>query len=360
MYHRSQNASPRLSSGFTIVELMISITLGLVIVSSITQVLVRNKSLSKTEVSLSRIQESGRFVINTLAEDLRNVGYHGCTDPSKMKLTVMARTGIDADFGATSLRGFEVGTDGDFEPAIVSGDALANIQGAGALKARQGSDVVQLKYADRTGAKLTAPTDVINASLSVDSNTAGLATGDYALVADCQSAHLFEITNVSTTSGITTLQHATADNNPHQITPGYNADSDLLAFRDITYFVADTGRKKNGTTSVYALYRKRHTSATPEELVEGVEFLQVLYGEQVGSNIRFVPAGTSGLNMQAVTAIKIGILIQDFDVSVPENDTVTYSLLNASIPPTGTVSHNSGRTLRKAFSATVQLRNTRM
>ncbi len=348
--------------GFTLVELMVAMVLGIIVLFAVTQVLNNNRLLTNTEVSLSRIQEAGRLAVNLLNKEFRKIGYHGCSNPGDMNVTVMATSGVDSDFGATSLRGYEVGAGGTFSPALDASSSLSVIQGTGVRQARVGSDVIQIKYADRTGAKLTGNTDPVNANIQVDSNPTGLSQNDIAIVSDCNSAHIFQITNVSTTGGssIVTMAHASSNNSPHKMLPGYTTDADLLSYYDATYFVADTGRNVRGSIDVYSLYRKMSNSATPEELVEGVEFFQVLYGEDVGSGrIRFVPAGTSGLNMQSVVAIKFALLIQDFEVGQKDNDTRSYTLLDTTIPASGTLSHSGGKYLRKTFTSTVQLRNIR-
>ena len=351
------------SRGFTLVELLISIVLGMVLVGALVTALTSNKQLASTETSMSRIQESGRFVMNLLAEQIRRIGYHGCSDPKEMNITVMAKSGVDSDFGATSLRGFEVSTAGTFTPALATGDSLLAIQATGTVVARPGSDVIQMRYADRTGAKLTGNTDPVNANIKVDGNPTGLSQDDIAMVADCQSAHIFSITNVTSGGGggsSITMAHASSNNDPNKMLPGYGPDADLLSYTDVTYFVGDTGRNTNGGTDVYALYSKEVTSTDATELVEGVEFMQILYGEELDTgNIRFVPAGTAGLDMQSVVAIRIGVLIQDFGTAVPDVDSRTYTLLDATISGSGAASHSGGRFLRKPFSATVQLRNTR-
>ncbi len=346
-------------SGFTIVELMISLTLGMLLIAAILQVFMNHKLLINTETSLSRVQESGRFVSNLLTSEIRKIGYHGCSDPSEMSVVVMAITGVDKPYGSTTLEGFEVGSSGTFSPAISGSDSLSSIQGSGTAQARQDSDVIQIKYADRTGAKLIGNTDPVNANIQVDSNPSGLSKDDIAIVGDCQSAHIFRITNTTTPSGIVTMTHAASGNVPHKILPGYGLGADLFSYKDVAYFVADTGRNRNGI-DVYALYRKFSSSAVAEEMVEGVEFLQLLYGEGVGvNNIRFVPADTAGLVMENVVAIRFSVLIQDFEISLPDVDDRSYALLDTTITATGTPSHSGSRYMRKIFSATVQLRNQR-
>jgi type IV pilus assembly protein PilW len=354
-----QSARSISSRGFTLIELLVSMALGLGLISVLVQAMLSHKLLVSSESSLSRVQESGRFVMELITRDIRKIGYHGCTNPAEMNVTVMALAGV-GDFSSTSLQGFEAGSGGTFSPGLSLGDGLLAIQGTGSDKAREGSDVIQIKFADRTGAQLTGNTTPVNANIQVSGNPTGLSQGDIAMVADCQSAHVFAITNVTGSGGTITMAHASSNNSPNKMLPGYNTGADLLAYRDISYFVADTGRNTNGGMDVYALYRKDGSNTVPEELVEGVEFLEILYGESVGAdNMRFVPAGTAGLNFQNVAAVRIAVLIQDFERSLPENDQISYTLLDTVVPESGAVSHTGGRYLRKVFSTTVQVRNVR-
>lgn len=350
--------------GFTLIEFMIAITLGMVLIGSLMQVLVNNKQIANTETSLSRVQESGRFVMNLFMSDIRKIGYHGCSDPSKMEVTVMADD-LDKDFSENVLRGFEVSGDGSFTPNLDVDDKLKVIEGSGIAQARAGSDVIQLHYSDKTGGKLTESTGN-SANIKVDKNPTGLSQNDFAVVANCKQAHIFKISNVTNGNGNgngnndVTLTHGGNSNTPHKILPGYTTGADLLSFKSVTYFVGNTGRFTNGGTPVFSLYRMLGASATPEEMIEGVEYLQVLYGENLSSgHVRFVPADTLNLDMESVVAIRFSMLIQDFEITQTEVDTITYSLLDQRIGPDGSFNHNGGRSLRKPFTATAQLRNRR-
>lgn len=350
----------RKSQGFTLVELMISVTLGMVLIGSLFQVISNHKMLTNTEMSLTRVQESGRYVMDMFTREIRKVGYHGCTDPSEMSVNVMSLSGVDSDFGGTSLRGFEVGAGGVFSPALSASDALNTIEGSSAGNARVGSDVLQIKYAQRTGAKLVSSTDASSAFVTVDSNSKKLEINDIAMIANCQSAHIFTITDVTKNTDDFTFSHSNAANSTTSMTPGYADGADILAYKDLTFFIADTNRVTNDGMTVYSLFRKDSTEAVAQELIEGVEFMQVLYGQNLGAGqMRFVSAGTAGLDMQDVVAIRVAILLQGFEISMPEVDDHSYTLLDQVVSDTGDIKHNGGRYLRKVFASTVQLRNTR-
>ncbi len=356
--------------GFTLIELLIAMALGILLSLGLVQIFQSTTNLAQTETALSRVQEAGRFAMDAVVKDLRMIGYHGCADPNNMDVTVMAANGV-GNFESTTLQGYEIGSSGTFAPALTSGDDLEVIElgngNAGSITARPDSDVIRMKFASRTGASLSGNTAPNNANIQVDSNPTGLSQGDLAIVSDCTSAHIFRITNVTTSGGSSnvTMAHAIGSGQPgggnvtNKMEPGYSTGASLLSFQDLTFFVADTGRNTSRGDDVYALYRILN-GGNPEELVEGVEFLQLQYGEVLASgNTRFVDANTAGVDFSEVASIRMGMLVQSLEVGLPEDDTTSYTVAGTTIAASGAVTHSGGQYLRKPFVATVKLRNKR-
>jgi len=140
-----------------------------------------------------------------------------------------------------------------------------------------------------------------------------------------------------------------------------------MGFQNRTYFVADTGRTTDSGAVVYALY-VREFNGTPQELLEGVESLQIQYGQQLASgNIRYVSANTlqgatyadTAKAFTEVVSLRIGVLAQSYEQVSQQDDTNTYVLPGASISNAGTGAHAGDKALRKAFITTIKLRNRR-
>jgi type IV pilus assembly protein PilW len=68
--------SSRRQSGFTLVELMVSITIGLILLAGIVQVFLANKQAFKLQQGVSRGQESGRTSMFLLSRTVRQAGYY--------------------------------------------------------------------------------------------------------------------------------------------------------------------------------------------------------------------------------------------------------------------------------------------
>lgn len=78
---RGKAAAKPLSSehGFTLIEMMISITIGLVIVAALVSVLISNSQSAKTNDRTAELQSNGRYALDHLKHELRQAGYRGYT-----------------------------------------------------------------------------------------------------------------------------------------------------------------------------------------------------------------------------------------------------------------------------------------
>ncbi|MCW8196102.1 prepilin-type N-terminal cleavage/methylation domain-containing protein [Proteobacteria bacterium 005FR1] len=340
--------------GFTLVEIMIALALGVLLSSALVQTFSSTQKLASMEGALSRMQETGRFALEALARDIRMAGYHGCADPNEVELTILA---VDLKAGGAfvfeSLRGFETDTNtGDFTPALPGGHDLINIEG----EARPGSDVISVTYANTSGVTLTSPTGQ-SANIQVSEIPAGVDQGSFVMVSNCAHAHVVEVTN---TPQNFTITHGGNENHPHnKIEPPYGTDAQLMVFQNRTYYVADSGRDTDAGAPIYSLY-VRGFNGVSQEILEGVETLQILYGQQMDTGrIRYVSADDANLVWDDVVSVRVGVLVQTFAQVADVNDTSTYELPGLSISNATTPAHAGDRALRKPFVTTVKLRNRR-
>ena len=73
--HFNRRASKnKYQKGFTLVELLVSLTLGLIITSALVRVYQSNNNLQRYNYALSNIQQDGRYIISTLRTSLMEVG----------------------------------------------------------------------------------------------------------------------------------------------------------------------------------------------------------------------------------------------------------------------------------------------
>lgn len=86
IHHRAKVNSVKVNNtkqkGFTLVEIMISLALGLVISSAVIQILVSNSVTEKLNRAVASSQESGRYIIARLRDELLMVGLYDAINPN--------------------------------------------------------------------------------------------------------------------------------------------------------------------------------------------------------------------------------------------------------------------------------------
>jgi type IV pilus assembly protein PilW len=124
-----------LSKGFTLVELMITLVLSLMITYAIAQVLISSNRTSVTSDGMSQSQETGRFVMSYLAEQVRQAGLDSITNKNATTSAFMNCTDfpdLDNAIAGTVciVEGTGEGSGGETQtsikkPNIIHGDRLS-------------------------------------------------------------------------------------------------------------------------------------------------------------------------------------------------------------------------------------------
>ncbi len=266
------------SGGFSMVELMVAMVIGLIMLAAISTVLVNSKKNYTTQDSMARLQENARFAVQIITRELRVAGYFGCSDDIDSVHNALNASATDFSIFDTKnpIEGSESG--GTWSP---TGSSLG-------FTPLAGTDAISIRYAASGSIPLTKEMPSESASAQVAPGS-GLQIGDIIMIADCTSADIFQITNFNATGGFDHVVHNTGvgypgndpTNNPHKFSKAYGLDASLLRFNSVAYYV-----KLNPTTQQPALYRRTlitntgSTTAQPteQELVEGIEDLEILYG----------------------------------------------------------------------------------
>ncbi len=75
--NKQHGFNQRHCQGFSMVELMVALVITLILLSGISQIFLSSKKSFTIQDTLGRQQENGRYVIETLGQDLRRAGYMG-------------------------------------------------------------------------------------------------------------------------------------------------------------------------------------------------------------------------------------------------------------------------------------------
>lgn len=333
-YHVKSQAAPlRAPSGFTLVELMIAIVLGLLLTAVVAEVYINSKKTYRISDNLSRVQENGRYILEELGRDIRMAGFVGCA-----KFAPITNNAIPA---ANSWLAFNQAVNGYELPSVPGGLTVAEVA--------PGTDVIQLQRAIGSDVRLTGNFAPNNANVQIDSNLYNYVADDILMVADCTAADIFRATTVSSGGGVVTIPHSASTNTSPNLSKLYNKDAELMKLSTNIYYI---GTGVSGCPA-NTLCRKALNGITlvAQPLIDNVENLQIEYGEDTNADTtadKFVIASSVG-TWANVVSVRFSLLLRTGESTLADKPQ-TYSFNGGSITPTDFY-------LRRVYTETVTLRN---
>ncbi|HSH29208.1 MAG TPA: PilW family protein [Thiohalobacter sp.] len=319
-------------AGVTLVELMVAMTVSLILLAGVLQIFQANRQSYRVQEALARTQENGRFAIEFLTRDIRMADFWGCTNTiGKLNNNLDSTSANFIDFAAGGLDGTEGAT------------ALA-------------PDSLVLRSATGNGMDVTPPTSA-SASSTDDVLVPGnnLQEGDIILVSDCESADIAQVTG---NPGSGSVPHASGTAHqpgncatasagcPGNLSKVYREGSRVFRARSVTYDI-----RNNTTTGEPGLWRTIDGGAA-QELVDGIENLQILYGEDTDDDQtadRYVDAGNVG-DMENVVSVRVAVVSRSYTDNLTGGTAQNYNIFGTQQTPTD-------NRLRQVYTATIGVRN---
>lgn len=319
--------------GFSLVELMVAITIALIIVGAIGYFYLGTRQAYRSTDNLSQLQENQRVALDVIARDIRMAGYVGCVNIAGSQINVIANS-----------------------PPSVTPSTMAQIYKNGAgwtnpttIARVPLTDVIEVRFASGSAnvQSQAAPT----AQVKIYGNPANFAAGDVLMVSDCSSTDIFRATTVSASGGLVNIAHGAGANTAvfFGIAPAYkvyNTNATIMAFHDVSYFIGTN--PSTGNTELYR-FDAGIAAATPEAIAENVENMQARYGLDINSDGAVDAYGTTIPAGANVIALQVGMAFVGTDNAVATS-AQTYNLLGIAYGPFDT-------RLRQAANITVVLRN---
>ena len=363
--------TPKLSAGgFSLIELMVAMTIGLVIVAAVVQIFVRSHSTYQLDEGLSRVQESARFTMDYLSKDFRMAGYLGCnsalfsTSAVKNNVTPSSETTV---FASGGIRGYRYACTTGCSGALSEWQPNLPVTFFGAGEVRTGSDVVIIYRGSDLDTSLDGNLFPENGNLQIKNTVtiAGqIATDDVLMVSDCKGADIFRATSVSSGTGQLTISHAVSGvsgNSTPMLSKPYMGDARLMKLVSRAYYVANSNVAD--PASEPGLFSKELGSAglllAGQQLVGGMESMKILYGVDTaatGSAARYV-VPTDVTDWTKVVSVRLGVIVRTPGTVDAALDTNTYNLLD----DTGSLLDDFGPVndtrRRRVFNTTIRVRN---
>lgn len=315
--------------GFTVVELMVAVTISLLLLAGVVQIFVGTKQSFRSQEGLSRLQENARFAIDIMAGELRMAGYMGCASNNLTINNLLNDTPYEYDI-TNPLQGYEATGAGAWTPALGELPAVVSaavVSGTDVLVTRQMNEDDSIQLAEPMPDSSAVVKVTIQAEYPFDDD-------DIILISDCQKASLFQVTNLTAASG--TVVHNTGTGDPGNAVKnltddGSTYDSTAYVFTvetNIFYVAPGTGENNQGDNPL-SLWRKVGENA-PEEMIEGVEDMQILYGEDLDDDAlpnRYV-AADDVTDFAEVVTIRIDLILNSVDTVTVANNVITKTFSN--------------------------------
>ena len=197
------SAAPR-QHGFSLVELMIALTVSLILLVGLSTVLVNTRQANRLQTGLQQLNENGRYAIELMARDLRMAGYYGCTlDADPMDADGPVTNNIQYQSGSSPFVTLPVigleHQDAKWYPTPYK-PAPANTQITAAQATQNGDSIlVAIAVPAKDGSDRIVVTDATTDPIEFNS-VAGINAGEVLMLGDCEQADLFIASAVDTTS----------------------------------------------------------------------------------------------------------------------------------------------------------------
>lgn len=291
-YPTSNNTPAANVKGFSLVELMISITIGLFLLIGMTALLVSNSKTRSEMEKGGRQIENGRYAIQVLSDDLQHAGYYG-------EFSDVSGAGT-SDYCSTDL-------------AVIKGNMIFPVYGVDNADAKptcatatsfvSGSDILVIRRAG-TGAAITCTGTPCAAPVAAAQHYIQTTPAEYRLGLGSEGAATFNLKQVD------------------GLTPAL-----LRAYLTRIYFI-----DKENNVPILKRAELVNGAFTTVSMVEGIEDFRVEYG--VDANKDGSPDSyTTAPVWVDVVSVRVSVLVRNIEITAGYTDTKSYNLGSTAVGP---------------------------
>lgn len=355
-----------LQRGYTLLELMVAMTIGIFLVGAVIVVYSVQSQVYKGTNAQASIQDAENAIAALMTPVVRAAGFDGCSTITAAVSNLNG--GAPNPLGALAttpamIIGYDyANTGGAATTLTITADNTANdttasnwspaLDSALVGNVLPGSDVLVILGA-APGSHPVGVTGSVTGSNSISlSDTSGFSVGDFAAVSDCLKSSVFKVTSITPTTLVHDVGSGTTDNATAALSLNYPVGAQATPLRQTAFFVG------HGAGGQSALMRATLVGSVwnAEQLVPGVETMQVLYGIGAaappdGLVTQYVPASAVA-DWTLVYSIRLAFLLEGRVGSGAGAPASAPLLLGTTVtPPADTI-------LRHVYEMTISLRNS--
>ncbi len=314
------------AAGFSLVELMVAMVLGLLVSGSAVGIFISNRQANRATDSLSRIQENARTAFELMARNVREAGGNPCSRAIPPVSVLNGAAGTWWQNFNNPLFGYES------NQPFAGGDGI-RVGGVG------GTDAIEIKSAASGGATVVM-SNPVSATFQLNTINHGLSPGDIAMVCDNKRSTIFQVSNASPGINAQVNHNAGA-----VVTPGncrnllgapcavpaasasyqFQGNGVIAQLRAERWFI---GNNPRGGRSLFAGVVRNNggaVSVVNEEIVEGVTDMQLTY--LVAGAANYVQANAVAANAwNGVVSVRITLTMQGLEAVGTNGGALTRSL----------------------------------
>lgn len=326
--------------GLSLVELMVAMALSLLLMLGVIQIFLSSKQTYSTNSALSRVQENGRFAMEFLISDIRNIGYKGqCLGEPRNHLNT-----TDELFTLKNpIEGWEGKGSSD--------EQHAHLVGKGRLAK---TDSIFIKFAGgeenfhgSSGNQTNTP------QLGIDKAT-GITAGNIILVSDALGCDLFQSANNAESKNLQKSgSNVTPGNKSQDWSHKYTSEMEVLTLQNSFYYIREHADRLPSLVRNRLKANASNAQYADEELVEGVQDMQITYGITSGPSRQVTEYKSADeittTEWESVASVRIELLVVSSDTNVTqEQQTIHFDGEDVAI---------AERRLAQVFTSTIGIRN---
>lgn len=325
--------------GFTLVELMVSLTIGLLLVAGLGWVFLNSSRTSAELGKMNQQMENGRFAIYLLKDDIQHAGFWG-------ELTVLPTP----DGMVDPCKNYTTWTTSDKKSVLAlpiqgyaDGAGLASGCATPLSNRKTGTDVMVVRH---VATCTPGTTDCAAGKLALQVSLCG------------NDASSWKMEQAG--SGAFTLRRPDSDGRPCTHPSYVNTAAHQRRVLSNVYFIRDYAKTAGDGIPTLMVMEPDATgtaSPAPRPLVEGIEQFRAEYGVDSAGNDGVPDAyvsDTSAMTLndwRNVVTVKIYLIARNLESTPGYTDTKTYTL------PGGSVGPFNDAYKRHAYQVTVRLNN---